>query len=66
MKILSGLCLVALIAILATAEFVPFGDQAVNAIFKEKRSALILFVESDAAGQQAQSTFEEIAASSTE
>jgi hypothetical protein len=64
MKTISRLLLVALITILATSELVPFGEKAVNAIFKEKRNALILFVESDAEGQQAQSTFEELASNS--
>ena len=40
----SGLCvLLGLVVLCASAEWAAFGEQAVNAIFKEKKDSIILF-----------------------
>lgn len=51
MKIQSLVLLLALSAILSASEVIPFGETAVNAIFKDKKQSVILFTDSDTDAQ---------------
>ena len=51
MKIQSLVLLLALSALLSASEVIPFGETAVNAIFKDKKQSVILFTDSDTGAQ---------------
>lgn len=60
MKVSGLILLLAFTTLLFSAEIIPFGEKAVDAIFKAKRDSVILFVTEENA--QARAIFEERAA----